>query len=64
MRGDMDHLTASNCEHSLLVRIKQRFLTLVDNLIVIKEKLGDLRRERKRASILVRESIQDGRSEF
>ena len=60
----MDHLTASNREHSLLVRIKQRFLTLVDNLIVIKEKLGDLRRERKRASILVRESIQDGRSEF
>lgn len=42
----MDHLTASNREHSLLVRVKQRFLTLVDNLIVLKEKLGDLRRER------------------
>jgi len=46
MRGDMDHLTASNRQRSLLVRIKQRLLTLVDNLIVIKEKLGDLRRER------------------
>ena len=59
MCGNMDHLAASNREHSLLVRVRQRLDTLNDNLIVIKEKLGDLRRERHCASILVRESIQD-----
>lgn len=46
MRRDMDQLTASDREPSLLVRVKQRLLTLVDKLIVIKEKLSDLRRER------------------
>jgi hypothetical protein len=42
----MDQLTASDRKHSLLVRVKQWLLTLVDKLIVIKEKLSDLRRER------------------